>query len=300
MDVFIAIDAGQTHTECAVVNQAGKLIGTGSSGPSYIQDGSMVVRASFDAAIAAAGVQPTDVRAVFVGVTGGQIPGRLEAVQGHLHNRFEHAVIRVVPDGEFVLRSYVGNETGGVLIAGTGSVAVGSYNGLMATVGGYGYLFGDEGAGSWIVLEYIRRSLRIADVGPWQTDLALAVCQHFGVDDLRHIPGMFYARGVIDVNAIAGAAILILRAGTDDMLAQHLVYDTSVELAGLARRLVRALDVPVTTRFPLFLVGGVWGAYTLLMPHFRTALAGDVQWTIQHAQVSPACAAVHYARRLYD
>lgn len=261
----------------------------------------MVVDASFDAAIAALNVVPATVRAVLVGATGGQIPGRLEALDAYMRRCFEQAYVEVVPDGEFVLRSYVGDDVGGVLIAGTGSAAIGSFGGRIVTVGGYGYLFGDEGAGSWLVLEYIRRSLRVADEGTPLNELAAEVCQYFGVDDVRRIPGVLYARGAIDVSAIAKAAILIVRAADHgDVLAEQLMRETSLELAGLAGRLTRALCLPVNTVFPLYLVGGIWRAHALLLPGFRAALSAEVQWTLNLVDTSPTLAAARYARRFHS
>jgi N-acetylglucosamine kinase-like BadF-type ATPase len=260
----------------------------------------MVVHASFDEAIAALHVTLSDVRVVLVGATGGQIPGRLEAVDAYMRQSFEHAHIEVVPDGEFVLRSYVADSIGGVLIAGTGSVAIGSFGGQHVTVGGYGYLFGDEGAGSWLVLEYIRHSLRLADEGMPPDELTNEMCAYWGVDDIRRIPGVLYARGAIDVSAIAKAAILIVRAAEQgNVLAGQLMRETSVELAGLAGRLARALHLPAGTAFPLFLVGGIWRAHAMLLPGFRRALLPEVQWKLKVVDTSPTLAAARYARQLH-
>lgn len=300
MSIYIAIDAGQTHTECVAVDRAGAVVGSGSSGPSYVQGGSMVVHASFDEAIATLNVTLANVRVVLVGATGGQIPGRLEALHAYMRRCFPHAHIEVVPDGEFVLRSYVGDSVGGVLIAGTGSVAIGSFGGRLMTVGGYGYLLGDEGAGSWLVLEYIRRRLRLADKGTPPDELTTEMCQYWGVDDIRRIPGILYAHGTIDVSAIATAAIMIVRAaGEGNVLAGQLMRETSVELAGLAGRLAHALHLPDGTDFPLFLVGGIWRAHAMLLPGFRDALAPEVQWKLEVVDTSPTLTAARYARRFH-
>jgi N-acetylglucosamine kinase-like BadF-type ATPase len=300
MSIYIAIDAGQTHTECVAVNRAGMVVGSGSSGPSYVQGGSMVVQPSFDEAIAALNVMHANVRVVLVGATGGHIPGRLKALHAYMRRCFAHAHIEVIPDGEFVLRSYVGDSVGGVLIAGTGSVAIGSFAGQQVTVGGYGYLFGDEGAGSWLVLEYIRRRLRLADKGMPPDELTTAMCKYWGVDDIRHIPGVLYAHGAIDVSAIAKAAVMIVQAAAEgNALADQLMRETSVELAGLAGRLAHALHVSAGTTFPLYLVGGVWRAHAMLLPGFRDALLAEVQWKLKVVDTSPTLAAAHYARRLH-
>jgi N-acetylglucosamine kinase-like BadF-type ATPase len=291
MSVVVAIDAGQTHTECVVVDRDGQVVGTGEGGPSYVQDGSMVVATAFDAACDAANVAAADVRAVLVGATGGQIPGRLDAVRGAMQRRFPAAHIEVVPDGEFVLRGCVGTGIGGVLIAGTGSVAIGNAGRGCVTVGGYGYLFGDEGAGSWLVLEWVRRSLREADRRTPPTALAHRMCQHFAVEDVREIPGVVYARGTIDVHAIASAAILIVHAAPDDPQARRLVEEAGGELAGLAERLAVALDLDHSSAFPLYLVGGIWQAHTLLLPAFRAALPTSIQWTLEQVEGSPTAAA---------
>ena len=69
--LYVAIDAGQSHTECIAVDAGGSVFATGRAGPSYIQDGSPLVVSAFDDALACLPVEAhAAVRAVLVGATG--------------------------------------------------------------------------------------------------------------------------------------------------------------------------------------------------------------------------------------
>jgi glucosamine kinase len=63
--------------------------------------------------------------------------------------------IVVVDDVSLVLPA-AGLTDGIAVISGTGSIAVGAWQGRTALVGGWGYLLGDEGSGYWIVRSAIR------------------------------------------------------------------------------------------------------------------------------------------------
>jgi N-acetylglucosamine kinase-like BadF-type ATPase len=61
--------------------------------------------------------------------------------------------IRVVEDGQVALEAALGDGSGGVMIVGTGSVVLGrTKEGRVLSVGGWGYLLGDEGSGHAIGL----------------------------------------------------------------------------------------------------------------------------------------------------
>ncbi|MFI5263455.1 MAG: N-acetylglucosamine kinase [Candidatus Kapaibacterium sp.] len=68
-------------------------------------------------------------------------------------------------DSSFALETaYPGNQSGMLLIAGTGSVAIAKkHNGEVVRVGGWGRLLGDEGSGYWIGLQALKHYCKVMD-----------------------------------------------------------------------------------------------------------------------------------------
>ena len=298
--LYVAIDAGQSHTECIAVDAGGSVFATGRAGPSYIQDGSPLVVSAFDDALACLPVEAhAAVRAVLVGATGYEIPGRKEGIAKNLRSRFPAAVLHVAGDAEFVLSGYIGDGPGGVLIAGTGCIATGVWQQRRATVGGHGYLFGDEGGGVGLALRAVRRCLQLAESRSPLPSFTTELCGYFGVDDIRAVPGKLYAGPPLNVGLIAGAAPLIAAAAMDgEPLAVELLRECAHELAALAGRLCLALELPAGAYFPLVLCGGVWRVREVLPAAFEAALSPAIAWDLRSVQTSPALEAARYARTL--
>lgn len=84
--------------------------------------------------------------------------------------------VRTVPDSEVAYASATSSRDGSVLIAGTGSIA-GRVRGrrLVATIGGYGWLLGDEGSAYWLGREAVRSTLDALGRGEELGSLATAV-----------------------------------------------------------------------------------------------------------------------------
>jgi N-acetylglucosamine kinase-like BadF-type ATPase len=90
----------------------------------------------------------------------------------------------VVDDTEAALAGAFGAGPGVIVIAGTGSNALGqSSDGRTARAGGYGYLVGDEGSAYWFASQAMRAALRSRDgSGPKSEALELAVTAEYGLD----------------------------------------------------------------------------------------------------------------------
>ena len=96
---------------------------------------------------------------------------------------------------------------GVIVIAGTGSVVYGtSENGWSCTLGGWGYLFGDEGSAFAIVRDALARMMRAHDDG--DASLAAetrAVCEYFGLPSLRRLVHALY-KGELTRDRVASFA----------------------------------------------------------------------------------------------
>jgi glucosamine kinase len=90
----------------------------------------------------------------------------------------------VVDDTEAALVGAFGAGPGVIVIAGTGSNALGqSGDGRTARAGGYGFLVGDEGSAYWFASQAVRAALHSSDgSGPKSGALEDAVTDEYGLD----------------------------------------------------------------------------------------------------------------------
>ena len=159
------MDGGQSGTTALIGDETGRVLGTGSGGPcnhaTAAEGRQKLVRAvseSVAAACAQAGLDAGTVcfAAACFGMSGGP-----EDKQEILRETLPADVVVVTDDAVIALAGATAGEPGIVTIAGTGSIAFGrNAAGQTARVGGWGYIFGDEGSGFDIARQALRAALR--------------------------------------------------------------------------------------------------------------------------------------------
>ncbi|MBV8073808.1 MAG: hypothetical protein JO140_00160 [Candidatus Eremiobacteraeota bacterium] len=218
MPFFAGIDGGQSATVAVVADEKGKILGRGAAGPSdhvgEARDSRKFARAiegALGLALEDAGLsEGTELEALVAGVSGfeGTIHGAAPRIRAR-HVRYLHDA-PVAHAGAFALGAGI------VAIAGTGSVAYGvAPDGTSVTVGGWGFLFGDEGSAFRIGCDAVMRAMRAADRTPAKPNrIAAAACTAFEVADLRAFARAFYT-GAIERAALAAFAIEVLRLAAE-------------------------------------------------------------------------------------
>lgn len=87
--------------------------------------------------------------------------------------------IWVLSDAEVAFYTMFGDRSGVLLIAGTGSIALGrDEHGRWFRAGGLGILLGDEGSGSWIGLQAVKAAIRAREERGPNTHLELEVLKN--------------------------------------------------------------------------------------------------------------------------
>jgi N-acetylglucosamine kinase-like BadF-type ATPase len=132
----------------------------------------------------------------------------------------------------------------GVLaIAGTGSVFFGiSPLGKRLKLGGFGYIFGDEGGGYWIAVQALRAASKAYDQRGEPTALVEFLCQVLSVTDFSKVPQLLYS-GSMQPDQIAELSCVVeTAAARGDHIATHIMTRAGRELALGATALVRRLD----------------------------------------------------------
>lgn len=246
MKYYAGIDAGQSGTAAVIGDENGRVLGRGDAGPAdeigqdaYSTRMRDALRAAYENAARAAGLEP-NVRCerIVAGVSGYE--GR---VYGHPPD-LPCAQLELVHDAIVAHAGALDGKPGVIVIAGTGSAAYArNERAQTATIGGWGYLFGDAGGAFWIVREAISAAMADEDQGEPNALGALALA-HFRKPTLHALGRSFYA-GEIDRRAFAAFAPAILRspaganlvgkaAGALCLLAQQAMAKTQMDKADVA------------------------------------------------------------------
>ena len=168
--------------------------------------------------------------------------------------------IRIEHDAPTALAGGTGGGPGVVVIAGTGSAAFGmDQSGRRVSVGGWGYVMGDEGSGNDIALRALRAATSAADGRLPATALVRAIPAHFGVEDLRALHRLDLL-GRIERPRLAEIARVVGEvADAGDLPARAILNSAAVDLAIAATAAISQLGA-LDRELPVVYAGGVFRA----------------------------------------
>jgi N-acetylglucosamine kinase-like BadF-type ATPase len=234
---YAGIDGGQSGTQAVIADETGHILARGHAGAAdevgQNRD-STRLRDALSGALAdalqhASLDRQTQFDAIAAGISGYE--GRVYGQEPELPARS----LALVHDTVIAHAGALAGETGVVVIAGTGSVAYAAgASGETALVGGWGYLFGDEGSAFGLARDALSRAMRDTDAGRASSiaDLALA---HFSVSELRKLSRSFYTGGITRAQIAGFAQALIESAERGDALAVLHVQNAAQALAQIAK-----------------------------------------------------------------
>jgi glucosamine kinase len=298
MAFFLGIDAGGTKTRCVVGDEHG-VVGRSQGSSCKIQrvgeaEARHALHAVVTEACQAAGVSAGKIGQVCIGISGASNPDVAELVRRIL-GEVVSAPVEVLGDITVAQEAAFGDSAGCMVVAGTGSIAVGrNEEGTMARAGGWGPEVSDEGSGYWIGRAAVAATLRALDAGESTALLAgildawrLATCEDFiraasvspPLDFVQIFPKVLQA------------------AEQDDELAGEILRRAGCELAELALAVIRRLW-PGTQWVRVAISGGILENSALT----RLALAGALrnarpQIAISFAHIEPVMGALALARK---
>lgn len=281
--LVLGMDVGATTSRAVVYDLRGRPLGRGTAcgGNPNSHPLSQAVGEIVAAAMAALeGIGPARVRAGVLGMA-----GITKLAEPEVASEFRRAwreiglagVVRVVSDCEVAFAAGSPDAAGTVLIAGTGAIAgrIAEHR-LVATVGGHGWLLGDEGSAFWVGREAVRQALRTFDRGERPGELTVEVCTHLlgpaGLDD----PGAIRTRLINAVHSappirLAELAPLVTSAtGRGERTATEIATRAAALLAETAR----SAHHPGTAA-PIVLAGGLVALGNPIGEALRAELAAD-------------------------
>jgi N-acetylglucosamine kinase-like BadF-type ATPase len=247
--LYVGVDGGATRCRAIVLGADGREVGR-AEGPAGIvtvrtaaaaaEIIAIVVRDAVRDAIGDAGAAPPVARLV-AGLAGAGRPDARDAARSALEATGVAMAVEVRGDSEIALDDAFDSGAGILVVAGTGSMALGrAAHGRQARAGGWGVVLGDEGSGWWLGIQGLRAVARAADGRGPATILTGILLDALSLPDAA---AMITRVDAASKGEIAALAPLVLRAAEDgDGLARQLADDAARELAAAALAVRRALD----------------------------------------------------------
>jgi glucosamine kinase len=230
MALYLGIDAGGSHCRSRLADEAGRVLGTGETGPANARMGIDALYAALaetaEQAIRAAGLRAEQVATIHAGM--GIAGISRETVRAQLDELpFPYAATAYQTDAAVAnLGAHLGAD-GATLVIGTGSIAEVRVNGTRFTIGGYGFPISDEGSGAALGLSAMRHALRALDGRTAPTPLSSAVTARFDHDTTRAIAWMDAAT---PRDYAAFAPLVMDHAEAEDAIARSIVEDAALHI----------------------------------------------------------------------
>jgi glucosamine kinase len=233
--------------------------------------------------------------AVCAGAAGLRAPETRDFLRARLAPLTSSGTVIVVSDAELILPA-AGLADGIAVICGTGSIAMGEYQGRNGRAGGWGYLLGDEGSGYWIVRAALRTLLDRRDrAQPGGTQPSTGL-PRLGRPDGGQASGdlassLLAAAGAADLDALHAA---FLRApqprhwaryapavlACQDPAVAELAREAAAALAAIAGRVATRIGAPAD--LPVVLAGGL-----MAEPRLRAATSAALTAAMPGCDVRP-------------
>src|SRR5215471_1915648 len=272
---FVGIDGGGTKTQAIVMDQSGQVLGEGASGASnplrvgIDQAIDNVVSAAVQAARDAR-VRMDQVTSAVAALAGISHPIHFHAVKQALDRALGVKDVELVTDAQAALVGALDGEAGVIIIAGTGSIALGvNRAGEMVRSGGWGPELSDEGSGYDIARRALRAVAAEFDGRSPSTKLSELIFRRLGVETAADLPGVIYSSNRDPVEIASLAELVTEAAEAGDEVATSILAAAGTELGHLAVSVIERLRM-ASCVFRIALVGSVFKAGDLLISALKT------------------------------
>ncbi|RSZ60857.1 N-acetylglucosamine kinase [Massilia atriviolacea] len=300
--MYLGVDGGGTKTAFALLDADGRLLARHESGSAYY----LVTGLERTAAMLNAGVAET---LALAGATPDAVAFAFFGLPAYGEDSLLHAALDALPGELFAPQRYrCGNDMvcswagslacadGISIVAGTGSIGYGRYDGREARAGGWGELFSDEGSAYWIAREGLALFARMSDGrtprGPLHAIFRRGLALGADLDLCAEV----YSRRKGERSQLAQLARLVQQAALEGDAEANAIFEQAAhELAAIVDAVRRQLGVPADVALPVSYSGGVFNSASPLLGPFTQRLARHGGFALQEPQFEPVIGAALYA-----
>jgi len=217
----------------------------------------------------------TAIHSCFAGMAGVK-ESQAEGIVEGIIRQYVDSTTPIVIENDALIALYAGTlgQEGIVQIAGTGAITLGFHRQGMCRVGGWGYLFDDEGSGYDLGIQALKAVFQSDDQRAQPTALTDVVLQHFAVKQvpqlIEPIYGASHPRTVI---APLGKYVFQV-AQQGDMVAKHIVQDACRKYYKAIKTCYASMDWEQRD-VPVVLAGGVFSNNSMIVPWLQQFALAD-------------------------
>jgi glucosamine kinase len=299
-NIVVGVDGGATKTRVLVADDTGAELASVSGTASAVRPGAAeqsadVIERLVGEALAACDRDGEVPAALCVGIAGVGRDAEYSAFLTALSGREIAEELVVLPDAVVALTDAFGEESGILLICGTGSMCYGrGPTGKMARCGGWGPVFGDEGSGQWIGRRALSVIAAAADGREPETALMGVILTHLQMASVDELVPWAAAASPAQLAQLATPVMAV--AATGDLRATSLCTLAAEELVLHIRTLARMLFADERAGVRVALAGGLFARGSFLRKLVEHRLKSAVPGTLLHQEeVIPARGAVRTA-----
>lgn len=262
--VLIGIDGGGTGCRAALLFPDGRRtqVRGGSANVSDFDRALEAITAVLAELTLAAGLVPSDLAtaALHLGLAGVTGPAMAARVRSALMGQMELGRITVSGDQTTTIAGALGAGDGAVAGIGTGSFVGRQSGGVIQSLGGHGFLLGDQASGAWLGKRLLEDLMLAGDGIGAHSALTREVVGDYGGDRAAIIAFAIAAR---PADFAAYAPRILDAAARGDALAERLMREGAAYIVASLTALGSGADEPIC------LTGGIG-------PHYRNWLPADL------------------------
>jgi N-acetylglucosamine kinase-like BadF-type ATPase len=303
---YLGVDGGGSKTLFLLIDETGKVLASLTEGPAYHPEiglealRTMLAR-GIQRTLQQGGVDASNLTFAFLG-----LPAYGEDCS--LLPMLDAAPSPALPAGRYrcgndMVCGWAGalaGDDGINIVAGTGSIAYGEFEGRSARAGGWGELFGDEGSAYWLAREGLRLFSRMSDGRAPRGELYECVRRHFALQEDLDLCAAIYGKSAAQRSQFAQLSKLVSDAASaGDAQARALFGQAARELAEIVDAARDQLHVPPEIDLAVSYSGGVFQLRELLLTPLEATLKSRAhKYRFLPARLPPDAGAALYAAKL--
>jgi len=265
--LVIGIDGGGTKTAGILSDLDGRVLNKaqiGSTNPNKIGYDQAVLNLKTLISVLTKNYSKKSISLVYLGLAGGLERDKMkkEKIKKNLEDFFNFPII-VEGDQKIAFRANSNSKDGVLIIAGTGSIAIGWREKKEAISGGWDWLLGDQGSAFWIGKTAIEKAIKSFD-GRENKFLKLQkeIFKYFGIKEASDLYNIFYCQNFVE--KIASIAKLVdLLANSKNKESIDILKEAGKELAKMGIAVIKELSFQ-KEKFSLVFSGKVFKSKIVL------------------------------------
>jgi N-acetylglucosamine kinase-like BadF-type ATPase len=305
MKTYLGVDGGGSKTRFLLIDETGNVLASHTEGPAYYLEigldalRSMLAR-GIGQTLQKGNVTPSALTFAFFGLPAyGEDRTIVPMLDAAPSSVLPPGRYRCGNDMECGWAGALAGADGINIVAGTGSIAYGEYEGRSARAGGWGELFSDEGSAYWLAREGLTLFSRMSDGRSPRGPLYELVRRHFSLRDDLDLCASIYGQGVSQRSQFAQLSRLIAEAArADDPAARGLFARAATELADMVDAVRDELRMPAEVELAVSCSGGLFELRDLVLAQFERTIGGrDRRYRFLQARLPPDAGAVVLAAK---